>query len=191
MVETLTSSASMSNKIKFTVTGASGVASSNVATASGVSHSTISSSSHLNNNNNSNNNNNNGVNPHGELIGAIKNREDLRSSIHSHATNQYASEKVLPLTVACHFKVNYSLKDSKTYNKNNKQNFSRFLFVFISSNDKNNMNPIKKIFIIELTTRTDREDQQVQSLFYSLHQAESDSRESVHQRVCGETIALL
>lgn len=92
IVETLTSSASMNNKIKFTVTN-----SLMTATASGVSNSTISSTTHSTTTNNNNN---------GELINMTKNREDLRSSIHSHATtNQYASEKVLPLTVACHFKV--------------------------------------------------------------------------------------
>lgn len=35
----------------------------------------------------------------------IKNKDDLRNSINLHVTNQYASDKVLPLTVACHFKV--------------------------------------------------------------------------------------
>lgn len=93
IVETLTSSASMNNKIKFTVTN-----SLMTATASGVSNSTISSTTHSTTTNNN-----------GELISMAKNREDLRSSIHSHATtNQYASEKVLPLTVACHFKVTES-----------------------------------------------------------------------------------
>jgi hypothetical protein len=38
---------------------------------------------------------------------SIKNKDELRNSINSQATtsNQYASDKALPLTVACHFKV--------------------------------------------------------------------------------------
>lgn len=38
---------------------------------------------------------------------SIKNKDDLRNSINSQANgnNQYASDKALPLTVACHFKV--------------------------------------------------------------------------------------
>lgn len=93
-------SASISNRIKFSVNG---------GVHSNYSNSTLSSSSHSN----GANNNNNGTSNVENMLNAmttIRNREDLRNSINSHATNQYASEKVLPLTVACHFKVKDSYK---------------------------------------------------------------------------------
>lgn len=93
-------SASISNRIKFSVNG---------GVHSNYSNSTLSSSSH------SNGANNNGTSNVENMLNAmttIRNREDLRNSINSHATNQYASEKVLPLTVACHFKVKYFYQTS-------------------------------------------------------------------------------
>ena len=36
--------------------------------------------------------------------------DEYRSSVNSHVNNQYTSDKALPLTVACHFKVNKTKK---------------------------------------------------------------------------------